>query len=961
MLSPAPVLSSLSPNRPAGARAVRPALVARALVARALVARALVARGGPAGSAQAGTGRGSHDPVRHRLAVSAYPFHSVRMARRWSPLLRGRLRAHRPVVAAAALTTLIAATAAGTLGTLGGEVLREAALRQLSQAPGTVIALNGTITPGSAASATGRVRAALRAGLGPAPFTLASAVWSDQLPLPVLPPPGQRRRSPRAGTVGPAAAARRPAAASGGDAPVREVQAAVMGGVQAHAVLVTGRWPGASLPGGRIPAILPVSAARRLHLAAGGALTLRDVLSHRVIQVIITGLYRPRDPAAPYWRLDLIGSSGQSTVSRFITYGPLLVPPAAFRHGLTAAAESWAAAPVLRRIPEAALGPVAAGLSAQLQALQDPSGRLGGLQVATRLPAVLRGTADALVVARSLLAIAAIQVLLLAGAALAASARLLAGQRAAELALMAARGGARWQIARITAAEAGPLAAGAAVAGALASGVLAASLVRTGPLRAAGLRVSGVPAVAWQAAAAVAALAAIILLLPALRPAAPGLERAGRGRQAAVSRAALAGADVALILLAGLAVWQLRRYSVVAPSASGRLAVDPVLVVAPAMVLAGGTVAALRLLPVGARAGERLSARGRHVTAALTVWRIARRPLRQAGPALLIVLGVATGTLVLCQHQSWLRSSGDQAAFGAGAQVRVDAPQPLSLGQAGQLAAAAGRRASMAVARTAEGSGVTILAVSARQAAGTVLLRPDLSAEPASALFGRITRPAVPGLALPARPVRVALTMSLGPAALRLGTAAVTVAVQDADGGTYVLRAGPLLADGRPHRLSVALARQAAYPLRLLRISVAYSMPSSPPGAGAFLRVGGISGAAGTGAAGATPPGAPATVVPGRALARWSAAATSPEMTQLQDSYQLDEPAAAPDAVSWEPGAQGARVLAFSAGYGTAGSLASAPGPAWHGPDHRADHAVRHAAGPAGHPRHRHPGLPGYQ
>ena len=875
-----------------------------------------------------GAGRRAHDPVWDYLAVSAYPIHSVGMARRWFPLLLGRLRVHRPVVAAAALTILIAATVAGTLGTLGGEVLREAALSQLSRAPGTVIALNGTVTGSSAAPATGRVRAALRAGLGPAPFTLVSAVWSDQLPLPALPPSGQQPPGPRAGS-GPGATARRPPAASRGGAPVREVQAAVMSGIEPHAVLVTGRWPGSSPPGAPIPAALPVAAASRLHLAAGSRLTLRDVLSHRVIRLIITGLYRPRDPAAPYWRLDLIGSSGQTTVSQFTTYGPLLVPPAAFRRGLTVDAESWAAAPVLRRIPEAALGRVAAALSAQLQVLQDPSGPLGGLQVTTGLPAVLRGTADALVVARSLLAIAALQVLLLAGAALAASARLLAGQRAAELALMAARGGGRWQIARITAAEAGPLAAGAAVAGALASGVLAAALVRTGPLRTAGLGVSGVPPAAWQAVGAVALLAVIILLLPAFRPAVPGLVRAARGRQAALSRAAQAGADVALILLAALAVWQLRRYSAVAPSASGRLGVDPVLVVAPAVALAGGTVAALRVLPVAARAGERLAARGRHATAALTVWRIGRRPLRQAGPALLIVLGVATGTLVLCQHQSWLRSSGDQAAFGAGAQVRADAPEPFSLGQAGQLAVAAGRHASMSVARTTEGSGVTVLAVDARHAAGTVLLRPDLSAEPAPALFGRITRLAVPGLALPGRPARVTLIVSLGPAALRLGTAAVTAVVQDGDGGTYVLPAGGVPADGRPHRLTIVLARRAVYPLRLLQISAAYSMPASQPGGDAFLTVGGISGPAGAaGAAGPAPPGAPGTALPGRSLARWAVAATSPEMTQLQDAYQLNAPAAAPDAVSWDPAARGAQVLAFSPGYGTAASLTGGPGAA---------------------------------
>lgn len=88
------------------------------------------------------------------------------------------------------------------------------------------------------------------------------------------------------------------------------------------------------------------------------------------------------------------------------------------------------------------------------------------------------------------------------------------------------------------------------------------------------------------------------------------------------------------------------------------------LVVAPAVALAGGTVAGVRLLPAAARAGERLTTRGRRLTTALAFWRLSRRPLRQAGP-LLVVLGVATGTLALSQHQSWVRSARDQPDFTA--------------------------------------------------------------------------------------------------------------------------------------------------------------------------------------------------------------------------------------------------------------------------------------------------------
>jgi len=73
-------------------------------------------------------------------------------------------------------------------------------------------------------------------------------------------------------------------------------------------------------------------------------------------------------------------------------------------------------------------------------------------------------------------------------------------------------------------------------------------------------------------------------------------------------------------------------------------------------------VLTLRLLPTAARAVDRVSAAGRGLTSALAGWQFSRQPLRQGGPALLLVMAVGTGTLALAQHQSWTRSAADQAA-----------------------------------------------------------------------------------------------------------------------------------------------------------------------------------------------------------------------------------------------------------------------------------------------------------
>jgi hypothetical protein len=455
-----------------------------------------------------------------------------------------------------------------------------------------------------------------------------------------------------------------------------------------------------------------------------------------------------------------------------------VVSQAAFAGPLKVDLGSWVAQPEMARFANTDLTAIAGDVSALGRSLQA-SPALDGLQLTTGLPAVLGEAASDLAVARSLLIICALQLLLLTAAALLVTARLLASQREAESALLTTRGATRWQLARLTAAELIPLCAAATVAGALAGVWLAGLLAGSGPLRAArlpGTWFSGQDLAPLWVVLATAAGAVMLMLLPSLHRVTPGAARVRRGRQAAVAGAIRAGADIALVALAVLAGWQLRRYSAVATAANGTAeGIDPVLAVAPALALAGGAVATLRLLPVGARAGDRLAARGRKLTAAMAGWQVSRQPVRQGGAALLIVMAVATGTLVLAQHESWTRSASDQAAFTAGADVRVDLPAQPGPGTAGSLAAAPGVQHAAAVSVQAASLPAEILAVDARQAASVTLLRPDQARMPAPALFGTIEPRQVPGVTLPGHPASVMLTATLGPA--RLGLAAATVSV----------------------------------------------------------------------------------------------------------------------------------------------------------------------------------------
>ena len=487
------------------------------------------------------------------------------------------------------------------------------------------------------------------------------------------------------------------------------------------------------------------------------------------------------------------------------------------------------------------------------------------MQLSTNLPSVLSATASNLSVARSLLVIGALQLLVLALAALLAVARLLASQREGETALISARGGTRWQLVRLTAAEVIPLCAVAAAVGALVGIRLAGWLTTAGPLNAAGVKLpgpafllggsgTGSPAGTWldaiAAAIAVTVIACAAMLGPVLGTGPAMTEaRVRRGRQAAIAGATRAGADLALVVLAVLAGWQLRRYS--AGSGAGAT-IDPVLALAPALALAGGTVVTLRLLPAAARAGDRLAGRGRRLTGSLAGWQVSRQPLRQGGAALLLVMAVATGTLALAQHASWTRSASDQGSFDAGADARVDTPSPLTPGATGAITSAAGVRHAMAVYVQLAALPTEVLAIGAAQAPGTVRIRPDQVSVPAARLFGEITPKSSPGAAIPGRPGAITFTAALTPAGLpaktggilpvsagavsaiarELGPVAATVTVADSTGDMYQLDAGTLPADGREHVLAASLGgADVSYPLRLVQIALTYQMPPAQPAA----------------------------------------------------------------------------------------------------------------------------------
>ena len=743
------------------------------------------------------------------------------------PLAIRRMTAHWVVLAAAVLTILVTATVASALTVFTGKALPQAVEHDLAAAPGTALSITALVgSPGQAVDGSATLRSRIAAAMPGIPFSFNEAFWSDPLGL----VPGALPTPP-------------PSAGRGNTA---LLQAAAMSGIAGHASLVAGQWPtaaGAGAGAGRpraIPAALPATAAALLHVSPGDVLRLRDRVTNTLVSFDITGLFVPRRGAGPadsYWELSYFPASGRSASYGSATYGPLVVSQAAFGPTLTVLSGTWVAQPDMTAFQEGSLGPILASVSALAQSLPNSS-FLNGAQLTTSLPTVLTETESNLAVARSTLVISALELLALAIAALLAVARLLAAQREGETALLIARGATRSQLTWLTAAEVIPLSALVSVVGALAGIRLADVLVAAGPLGRGGIRLGG-QAGTWPdalvAAIAVTLLAAAALLAPGLTPS-PGAARTRRGRQARVAGAARVGLDIALAVLAVLAGWQLRQYSAV--SDGGTAGIDPVLALAPALALAAGSVATLRLLPAAARMAVWLAVRGRRLTAALASWQVSRMPIRQGGTALLLTLAVATGTLALAQHASWLRSASDQAAFASGGDVQVDLAAPLEPGGAGTVTAASGVTHAMAV--TESQSSPEVVAVDAAQAAQVVRLRGDESPLPAASLFRAITPTGgQAGAVLPApqpgpRAGTIQLTATLGPvAAVLQGPATdlltVTLTVVDRTGTAYQIAAGTVAPDGRPHLLVASLGGdQALYPLRVAAITATYLLPPSP-------------------------------------------------------------------------------------------------------------------------------------
>ncbi|WP_406366474.1 FtsX-like permease family protein [Streptomyces sp. NBC_00645] len=703
-----------------------------------------------------------------------------------------RARAHRLLLTAALLTVLLTTAVLATLtaysGAIGDASLRHA-LQDPANAAGTSLIVRADVPSDRRAAADDAVRAGARRTFDGFPVAVRTLVRSGPYALPrSLQEPAKRA----------------------GDPDLTHFAALD----RAQVRITAGRLPARS-GGSVVDVALPATAADRLGLGPGARLTLVDRLGGPKVRVRITGLYRPARPAAAYWRLDELGGRGIRKVD-FTTYGPLLADPGTLTGGRVSAGESaWLASADFSALTPGGIGALRDAARAGQSGLRKDPALSRATAVTTSLPEVLDSVDRSLLVSRSTLLIVALQLALLAGYALLLVARLLSAERAGETRVLRARGASRGRIAGLAALEALLLAVPAALCAPLAAGPLTRLLAGLGAPARIGLHLdfaAGRGGV-WLVSAGVALGCALAVTVPALTS---GNGPAGRARP--LPAPVRAGADVGLLVIAAVAYWQLDRQtsgalsgdaSRAAGTGRGALGVDPLLVSAPALALLAGTVLTLRLLPPVARLAEHRAARGRGLPAALAGWQIGRRPMRGAGPVLLLVLAVAMGMLAIGQGASWDRSQDDQADFRAGTSVRVSAGDDAGPGQAATYTALRDVRAAPAARTTLPLSGsrtATVLALDTTHAADGVLLRGDLAGRrPVKPLLaGLAPKNATEGTEIPEGSTRLGLTMRLRGSG-EGATVDVSVTLEDGFGTPYTVRIGELPGDGRRHPLSLEL------------------------------------------------------------------------------------------------------------------------------------------------------------
>ncbi|HEY7024097.1 MAG TPA: ABC transporter permease [Candidatus Limnocylindrales bacterium] len=656
---------------------------------------------------------------------------------RWRISLR-RTRADWPIVAAAALITLLA-TVLFAAGPIYSSAAALAGLRRtLADAPATDTSVQISLygAPDYVEGVDNQEQSYLQAALEPLSAELVrDGQAAATLALPAAPGVQTHDR-----------------AAFG-----------FLDGLSNHAHLTQGAWPASGNASDPLQVVVLDAVASALNLSIGDHVTLTasNVGKTAPVPVQIVGTFAVNDPDDPYWYGEDQLTTGivQSGSDRVL--GPFLTTPIGVLQNpaLTAIHMQWRAFPDFRGLT---VDNVAA-IHSQLDALPGrvQATTTGSLAVATGLPDILGAAEQSLLVSRTEVLLLMAQLAVMAAYAILLTASLLVDHRRVETALLRSRGTGAGSIAFLAFAEGLLLVVPAVLIAPWLAVAQTTILAVAGPLADIGLKIEPTVTVdSYALAAAAGVICLALLVLPAFLSARNlTSEERDLSRQETRTIGHRLGLDVALLIVSVIALWQLRLYGApLTRTVQGSLGFDPLLVAAPAIGLLAGAILALRVLPILAAVFERLVNRGREIVASLGSRQLARRPLRYTRTALLLMLALALGVFALSYSATWSDSQQDQAAYQAGADVRATVARGATTAPMlhADYAAVQGVEQAMPVERIKSGvtlakGSVDLLALDADSAASIVTFRADEASQSLDQLMGalRTDRPAPTLVALP--------------------------------------------------------------------------------------------------------------------------------------------------------------------------------------------------------------------
>ncbi|MPZ53125.1 MAG: FtsX-like permease family protein [Acidimicrobiia bacterium] len=410
-------------------------------------------------------------------------------------------------------------------------------------------------------------------------------------------------------------------------------------------------------------------ALERTGLGVGDQLELVTAgASETTVAVTIVGSVEPKAPTDPIWWGDELAVTGNVESGGFITIGPLWSTAGGFTTMLGDSDSVVGAQLIpdpLGIVPEevAQLRSAATGIADDLEPALPEGTRLA---VSTGLPDLLDSATSGLTVSRTTVVLTISQLAILSLYALVLAAGLLVESRSVETALLQSRGIDSRQLTIVSVLEGLLIVVPGVLLGPVVAMGLLGILDNFGPLNAAGLQLSPVISPAAMGFATIAgALCLFAMVGPARRQANTYMEvRSSQGRDRRAPIWQRTGLDIALVILAIVGLWQLRRYEgPLTSGASGQLSADPTLVAAPTIALLAGAVLSLRLIPLAGRIGERWARRSRSLAAPLGSRQIARRPVYHTRSALLLTMATTIGFFTASFSGTWTESQLDQASF----------------------------------------------------------------------------------------------------------------------------------------------------------------------------------------------------------------------------------------------------------------------------------------------------------